>query len=213
MRKKTEEKRQSIIEAALAVFRDVGFEQASMTQIAARSGASKATLYSYFESKEALFAETMTSRAGREIRHAFSQLTLEMPLGESLVAFGVHFLTAVLQPSFLATRRLCYQEVDRSNVGRALYESGPKRGLMHVRDFLASAIEAGTIRPCDPGVAARHLLALLEAELVEIATLGYEVKASRAKLLEVVNRAIDVFLAGYAVTAPQANRKGPQNAK
>ncbi|WP_375542241.1 hypothetical protein [Paraburkholderia sp. CNPSo 3274] len=56
-------------------------------------------------------------------------------------------------------------------------------------------------------------MALLEAELVEIATLGYEVKVSRAKLLEVVNRAVDVFLAGYAVAAPQANRKGPQNAK
>lgn len=84
---------------------------------------------------------------------------------------------------------------------------------MHVRDFLASAIEAGAIRPCDPGVAAQHLLALLEAELVEIATLGYEVKASRAKMLEVVNRAIDVLLEDYAVAAPQANRKGSQNAK
>src|ERR1700757_4392358 len=71
---------------------------------------------------------------------------------------------------------------DRSNVGRTLYESGPKRGLMNLGDFLAGAIEVGTIRPCDPGIAAQHLLALLEAELLEIATLGYEVKASRAKL-------------------------------
>ena len=209
MRKKTEEKRQSIIEAALEVFRDEGFEQASMTQIAARSGASKATLYSYFESKEALFAETMTSRAGTEIRDAFSQLTLDLPLGDSLVAFGLHYLGAVLQPSFLAIRRLCHQEVARSNVGRILYESGPKLGLMHVRDFLQSAIESGALRSCDAGVAAHHLLALLEAELVEIATLGYEVKASRAKLAPVVNRAVDVFLAGYAVAAPQAKQKRP----
>jgi len=208
MRKKTEEKRQSIIDAALDVFREVGFEQASMTQIAARSGASKATLYSYFESKDVLFAETMSSRAGMDIRHAFDQLALDVPLRDSLVSFGLRYLTAVLQPSFLATRRLCFQEVDRSNVGRTLYEKGPQRGLMHVRDFAAGAIEAGVIRRCDPEVAARHLLALLEAELVEIATLGFEVKASRAKLLTVVNRAVDVFLAGYAAPPAQTNPEG-----
>jgi AcrR family transcriptional regulator len=204
MRKKTEEKRQSIIDAALEVFREVGFEQASMTQIATRSGASKATLYSYFDSKEALFAETMTSRASSEIRQAFDRLTLDVPLRESLTAFGLHYLGAVLQPSFLSTRRLCVQEVDRSNVGRVLYETGPQQGLMHVRDFLASAIEARTIRPCEPEVAARHLLALIEAELVELALLGYEVKTSRAKLTPVVNRAVDVFVAAYAAGAPVA---------
>ncbi|QGZ63560.1 TetR/AcrR family transcriptional regulator [Paraburkholderia acidisoli] len=197
MRKKTEEKRQSIIEAALDVFREVGFEQASMTQIATRSGASKATLYGYFESKEALFAEAMTSRAGTEIRNAFDQLTLDVPLAQSLAAFGLQYLTAVLQPTFLATRRLSYHEVDRSNVGRTLYESGPKRGLMHVRDFLAGATEAGVLRRCDPRAAAQHLLALLEAELVEIAMLGYEVKVTRAKLLPVVKRAVDAFVAAY----------------
>lgn len=198
MRKKTEEKRQSIIEAALDVFREVGFEQASMTQIATRSGASKATLYGYFASKETLFAEAMTSRAGTEIRDAFDQLTLDVPLAESLAAFGLQYLTAALKPTFLATRRLSYHEVDRSNVGRTLYESGPKRGLMHVRDFLAGAIEAGVVRRCDPQAAAQHLLALLEAELLEIAMLGYEVKSTRAKLLPVVKRAVEVFVAAYA---------------
>lgn len=204
MRKKTEEKRQSIIEAALDVFREVGFEQASMTQIAARSGASKATLYGYFESKEALFAEAMTSRAGTEIRDAFDRLTLDVPLKESLAAFGIQYLTAVLQPTFLATRRLCYHEVDRSDVGRVLYESGPKRGLMHVRDFLAGAVEAKVVRQCDVRAAALHLLALLEAELVEIAMLGYEVKVTRAKLAPAVDRAVDVFLTAYSASSAAA---------
>jgi AcrR family transcriptional regulator len=205
VRKKTEEKRQSIIDAALDVFREVGFEQASMTQIAARCGASKATLYSYFESKEVLFAETMTSRAGTSMRRAFDQLTLDVPLRESLVSFGRHYLAEVLQPSFLATRRLCFQEVDRSNVGRTLYESGPKHALLHLRDFVRNAIKAGAIRECNAGAAAHHLLALLEAELVEIAMLGYEVKTTRASLIPVVDRAIDVFLAAYA--APSAAKK------
>ncbi len=55
MKTKTESKRQAILKAAADVFRDVGFERASMEEIRARIGGSKATLYNYFPSKEKLF--------------------------------------------------------------------------------------------------------------------------------------------------------------
>lgn len=197
MRKKTEEKRQSIIDAAFEVFRELGFDQASVAEIASRSGASKATVYSYFGSKEEIFAEDMTGSAAREIREAFGQLTLEVPLRDSLIAFGRHYLPAILKPSILAIRRLSFQEGERSALGRALYEAGPKRGWAHVRDFLASAIESGSVRECDPGVAARHLQALYEAELLELAMLGFPVNSSNSKILPVITRAVDVFLAAY----------------
>src|SRR5262245_51865473 len=40
-----EARRQKIVEAAVDVFREQGFERASMAEIAARAGGSKATLY------------------------------------------------------------------------------------------------------------------------------------------------------------------------
>jgi AcrR family transcriptional regulator len=55
MKTKTESKRQAILTAAAEVFREVGFERASMSEIRARIGGSKATLYNYFPSKEKLF--------------------------------------------------------------------------------------------------------------------------------------------------------------
>ncbi|GLU35110.1 TetR/AcrR family transcriptional regulator [Trinickia caryophylli] len=208
MRKKTEEKRQSIVEAAFDVFREVGFDQASMADIAARSGASKATLYSYFSSKEELYAEAMTSLAAGEIHEAFGQLTLDVPLRESLVAFGRHYLPAVLRPSILAIRRLCFQGGDHSRLGRAVYEAGPKRGWALVRDFLASAIAAGSVRECDPGIAARHLEALYEAELLELAALGYAVNTRPAAILPVVERAVDVFIAAYGACGARPDEAG-----
>ena len=201
MRKKTEEKRQSIMEAAHHVFLEVGFHQASMSEIAAQSGASKATLYGYFSSKEELFAEVMAN-AAHEIRESFGQLTLDIPLRDSLMAFGRHYLPAILRPSIMAVRRLAIAESERSTLGRVLYEAGPKRGWAIVRDFLLKAIAAGSLKQCDAGIAARHLQALYEAELVEMATLGYPVSNTPAKILPVVTRAVDVFLAAYG--APQS---------
>jgi AcrR family transcriptional regulator len=48
MKTKTEGKRLAILKAAADVFREVGFERASMSEIRARIGGSKATLYNYF---------------------------------------------------------------------------------------------------------------------------------------------------------------------
>ena len=48
-------KRDSILEAAIRAFRDVGYECTSMDRIAELAGASKRTVYNHFPSKEALF--------------------------------------------------------------------------------------------------------------------------------------------------------------
>ena len=63
VRVKTEDRRQAILEVAHAVFREKGFERASMATISRRLGGSKGTLYGYFKSKEELF-ETAMKMAG-----------------------------------------------------------------------------------------------------------------------------------------------------
>lgn len=59
MKKKTETKSQAIVDIAAEVFREMGFQRASMSEICRRVGGSKATIYSYFPSKELLFFEVM----------------------------------------------------------------------------------------------------------------------------------------------------------
>lgn len=52
---RTNAKRETILDAATAAFRDEGYETASMDRIAELAGASKRTVYNHFGSKEALF--------------------------------------------------------------------------------------------------------------------------------------------------------------
>lgn len=55
------ERRREIAVAAARIFRDHGFEAASMARIANAAGISKPGLYLYFETKEALFTEAALS--------------------------------------------------------------------------------------------------------------------------------------------------------
>jgi AcrR family transcriptional regulator len=52
--KKSEETRGRILEAALSVFRERGFEKATMREIAAEAGVAVGAAYYYFDSKDAL---------------------------------------------------------------------------------------------------------------------------------------------------------------
>ncbi|AXL51271.1 TetR family transcriptional regulator [Paraburkholderia caffeinilytica] len=197
MRKKTEEKRQAIVDAAFEVFSEVGFEQASMSEIAAQAGASKATLYGYFKSKEEMFFEVMIESAAQEVIEAFALLKTSVPIREALTGFGKHYLTAILKPQLLAVRRLTIHEGGRSHVGALFYERGPKIGWQMVMNFLQQSSEAGQLCKCNVTVATAHLQALYEAELVELCLLGVPANVSARNITQVVNRAVDVFMAAY----------------
>lgn len=55
MKEKTKKKRQLILDAALSVFLQNGYEKTKIIDIAQKAGIGKGTVYEYFDSKEALF--------------------------------------------------------------------------------------------------------------------------------------------------------------
>lgn len=55
-----EERRSSILEVALRLFANKGYESTSISQIAKEAGISKGLIYNYFESKEALLKSLVT---------------------------------------------------------------------------------------------------------------------------------------------------------
>ena len=55
----TDRKREAILDAAVAEFRDAGYDATSMDRIAASAGVSKRTVYNHFPSKEALFTRIL----------------------------------------------------------------------------------------------------------------------------------------------------------
>lgn len=198
MRTKSEMKRQAILDIAKQLFGEVGFERASMSELCARVGGSKATLYNYFSSKEEIFFEIAFDSTGAEfdaIHNALDPTTDD--IGESLYIFGKRILALLYSPEVRSARRLIVAESGRSELGRLCYERGPERSQKEVAAFLQSAMDKGKLRQADPRLAGYHLHGLLESEFIVRFLFQVDDNPSAEEIDGAARRAVDAFMAAY----------------
>lgn len=200
MRVKTAAKRDAILAAAAEVFKEAGFEGASMAGISARIGGSKGTLYAYFKSKEDLFAAVTLEEAKKELDPAIDALDEDTEdLETTLRVFGERTVNFLCQHSTLQTHRMILAESGRSDIGKRFHEEGPEKGLQRIAAFMQRLMNAGRLRQADPMLATVQLFALLNCETVVPVMQGIEKSISRARIKYFVGRAVDTFLRAYAV--------------
>jgi AcrR family transcriptional regulator len=203
VRTKSPAKRQAILDAAATLFQENGFERTSMEDIRKRADFSKATLYSYFPSKEELFMEIVIDATDAQFQATLDALDpANEDIGQALVSFGIRLLVLLYLTPVQAVRRLVVSEAGRSELGRKCYEIGPVRSVVVVADYLGKAMEQGTLRPADPRIAAIHLKGLLESEWLEPFMFQTFEPPSTEELSASVTRAVAVFLAAYGPLAP-----------
>ena len=198
MRTRSEAKRQAILEAAAAVFRESGFERTTMSDIHERAGCSKPTLYSYFDSKEELFIEVVL--VATEAEFQATHAALDPALGDitqALQRFGERLLALLYSPPVRAVRRLLMSEAGRAQLGPKCYELGSLRSENEVAAFLQQAMDRGQLRQADPRLAARQLKALLEAEWQTRFLLQVSEGPGPDDIGPSVERAVSVFIAAY----------------
>jgi AcrR family transcriptional regulator len=202
MRVKTEDRRQAIMKAALSVFREVGYEGASMSEISVRAGGSKATLYSYFKSKSELYTETMLdaiAAKAMEINRILDPSKTE--ISEVLNAFGLNYLEILLSPEVISDKRIAVSQSCSSDLGSILYEQGARRAWAYVETYLTHLIAAGELKPSDPMVAALHFQGLLECGMLEPCLFG---AAPLRKIEDAVASAVEAFMIIYDRRAPSS---------
>ena len=125
-----------ILEAASRVFYHSGFAVASMDQIARAAGVSKATLYSHFVNKTALFQAAVQAASERFVLEMKLDALQKLPIEEALVALGSYYLHFMLKAENLAVVRAVIAEtIQQPELGRQFYESGPTVGLAGVERF------------------------------------------------------------------------------
>ncbi|MBB3844970.1 TetR/AcrR family transcriptional regulator [Xanthomonas arboricola] len=205
MRVRTEEKRHAIVQAASEVFLELGFEGASMSQIAARVGGSKRTLYGYFPSKEELFvafAKDMSDRYIDPVLDALSQSN--SPVAETLQRFGKDILSFLCAPSSITIWQTIIGVSGRSDVGALFFTAGPEEGLQRMAGYLQTQMDRGVIRCADVLIASRQFGGLLEAETLMPCLFGALKDPSPEYLREATQRAVALFLAGYGCKSAAA---------
>ncbi len=204
--KKSDAKRQTILETAYRLFRTQGFERTSVAEISAAVGGSKATLYGHFPSKEELFVECMMAAAEKYMAGTLKHLDASgADAASTLFEFGRSFLTFSCSPEQLEVRRLMIAEAARSGTGKLFFDKISTL-RSHVSAFISGCMASGTLRRDDPLLAADHLGALLEAEILEPLLLRVRETSPGEKEIERAARhAVGTFLRAYSPAPARPN--------
>jgi len=163
-----EQTRALLVEAALRVFAERGYEEAKVEDIAAAAGYSKGAYYFHFGSKEDIFLQLLEHWTGEQTEHlkAFEEASpAAAALLETLEAFLSYEERAVVWPrlvvEFWAQARL--HEAVRRELNRA-YASWRRLLAQAFR----RAADSGLLSPqTDPDAATRLVLATHDGLVVE----------------------------------------------
>jgi AcrR family transcriptional regulator len=190
---------------ARAAFLGEGYAAASMAEIAAKIGGSKATLYSYFPSKKDLFVAVIEDEVRRMFVPLFDMDETQGAFHMVLERFAQRFLNLLLTEDSISFYRLVVAESSRfPEVGQAAYQSGVQPGLDHLAGFFAAAMERGELRRADASVAVTQFLDLCSGELHRKRLFGVLGADDRDAVEKQVTNAVATFLAAYG--ADQASR-------
>ena len=192
-------KRRQVMDGARAVFTKLGFDGASMNDIARAAGVSKGTLYAYFESKDRLF-ESMI----REDRAVQAERLLDFSHdGDDVEAllkrFGHRMIDMMLRPETLPQTRMVLSACAKfPNLGRAFYEAGPCYGADRFAEVLRSFVAKGALQIDDCREAAGHFLDMVHGAAIKPVMFCAMDGVSPRQANKAVDGAVRVFLAAYA---------------
>jgi AcrR family transcriptional regulator len=193
------QKRQQILEGAGRVFTNLGFDAASMSDVAREAQVSKATLYVYFEDKEHLFTAICAAKRDRNIGELIGMLDPSKPLEETLLAFGLEMLKKISQPYVAAAHRIVIGVAERMpEIGKEFFEGGAMRAVRAVAEFLDHHIAQGTLKIDDTALAASQFLELAQVTVFRPRLYAVTQEAPTEQEIEkIVTSAVRVFLAAY----------------
>ncbi|MDN5843012.1 MAG: TetR/AcrR family transcriptional regulator [Alcaligenaceae bacterium] len=199
MRVKSETRREAMLEIALDLFREVGFDAASMSQIAARVGGSKGTLYNYFSSKEELLLEAMLASAEKKAQEVRLLLQQSDDLSTQLHNFVVSLLKLINSPETTQILRVAISVGGTTDIGKRFYEMGTHEPWMDVADVLQREMSRRNLPLADPDLMAMHLRDLCQSDLIRnLLGAGHEMSDQEAQ--RKATYIVSVFLRTYGIT-------------
>ena len=192
-------KRRQILDGARRVFLAMGFDGASMNEVARAAGVSKGTLYVYFASKEELFAALLRDEKRDQAEQLCRFDDDGSDVDAALQAIGTRFIDLVLRPDSLAHLRTVMAVAPKfPEIGRAYYEAGPQTGRRRLARYLDRQVAAGRLDIPDTILAAQQFFDTCKGEIFLKVLLGVGSMPTAAERESHVGRAVDLLLRAYA---------------
>ena len=193
-------KREAILTAAREAFLEKGYAGTSMSDIAARAGGSKATLYGHFRSKDDLFAASVLHGLPR-----VADCGAPAPGGPDvwLARMGEALLKRICSPEWIKQFRLVAAEALKApQVARAFYRATVGAEVEILAAAMADASRKGALTVEDSRCAAEQFVGLCLANLHITLLLDIARIPTPDHLRAQVRTAVAAFMKGHAPRVP-----------
>ncbi len=195
----TSKKRLSILDGAVHVFIENGYDASSMDRIAEQAGVSKRTVYNHFASKEILFQEIITGFLAERDGRKPIQYTHDIPLKDQLRRFAQAEIYLVDDPTRRGLSKL-FTSVFLTDPALCAITRGRFSPHSELIRWLTAAQSDGALQFPSPELAARLFYGMVEGCITWPATMTGGVSLNdSAPILEEL---LDTFLLRYQTESP-----------
>jgi AcrR family transcriptional regulator len=190
-------KRRQILDGAGKVFMDLGFDGASMGEIARAAGVSKGTLYVYFADKNRLFEAIVEEEVLDQQKVAFN-FDPERDVATTLREFGQAYIELLCRPRGGSAVRTVMAIAERMpEVGRRFYDNVIAHTIARLAVYLDVRVTAGELKIEDSMLAASQFMMTCQASLFLPFVFQAAPAPSAERTAQVVESATQMFLATY----------------
>jgi AcrR family transcriptional regulator len=194
-------KRRQILDGACKVFLDLGFDGASMGEIARAAGVSKGTLYVYFADKCRLF-EAIVEEEVHERRQLAFYFDPACDIKTTLRRFGEAYIGILCRPRGGSAARMVFAIAERMpEIGRRYYALAVQKTVNCLAEYLDGRVKQQELVIDDCQLAAMQFMLMCQASLFLPFIYQVAPAPSQERITRVVNDAVRTFLAAHAVKA------------
>jgi AcrR family transcriptional regulator len=190
-------KRRQILDGARKVFLDLGFDGASMGEIARSAGVSKGTLYVYFADKNRLF-EAIVAEEALERGQVVFNFDPDRDVETTLPEFGHAYIHLLCRPGGGSAIRTVMAIAERMpDVGRRYYENVLEKTINRLAAYLKARVRPDDLAIDDCQLAASQFMQMCQASLFLPFIFQAAPAPSEQRIARVIDSATKMFLAAY----------------
>jgi AcrR family transcriptional regulator len=191
------QKRRQILDGARKVFMDLGFDGASMGEIARAAGVSKGTLYVHFADKCRLFEAIVEAETHDQGGETF-EFDPARDLTTTLREFGEAYIAMLCRPGGGSAIRTVMAIAERMpDVGRRYYDRVLEQVIGRLAAYLEARVQSGELEIDDCQLAASQFMLTCQATLFLPFIFQAEPAPAPARIRAVVDSAVRMFRAAY----------------
>lgn len=193
----SQKKREAILSAAVAEFKENGFKNTSMDKISLRAEVSKRTVYNHFSSKDILFNTILTEMWNKGLTATNYTYSDDEPLPTQLSAIAYQELELLSSEGFLSLSRVLLAEYFHNE---ALAKQGMEKFAQAesgLNRWIKAATDANRLNVDCPDFAATQFISMIKAFAFWPQVMGHAPFPNQEEQRKIVESAVEMFLKQY----------------